>query len=87
MAKIHIASVDNNAFIYSVLINLTEVQTVEGEDIEVPIGEATVTFPHGTEMADIKTKIIDAAQGIFKAHKNALDKKADLEELEFPEIT
>lgn len=86
MAKIHIASVDNNETTYSVLIALTETQTIEGEDMEVPIGEATITFPHKTETADVKGKIVDAAQAIFKAHQNALDKKKDLEELELPDI-
>lgn len=86
MARIHIASVNNDESFYTVLIALMETQTVEGEDIDAPIGEATIRFPHDTPMEEVKKRIIKAAQDIFKAHQNALDKKKDLEELELPEI-
>lgn len=87
MATIKILSVSNDETTYSVLIALMESQTIEGEPVDIPIGEATITFPHRTETADVKDKIIDAAQGIMKAHQNARDKKKDLEELELPEIS
>ena len=86
MAKIHIASVNNDETTYTVLITLTETQTIDGEDMPVPIGEATVTFPHSTKMDDIKKAIIKTAQGIMKAHQNAQDKRRDLEEVAWPDI-
>ena len=50
MAKIVIFSVNNDEFNYSVLIGLTETRWIEGKELPVPIGEATVTFPHDTPM-------------------------------------
>lgn len=86
MAKIHIASVTNDKFTYTVLITLMETQTIEGEDMDVSLGEATITFPHDTPMEEIQKHIVKDAQDIMKAHQNALDKKHDLEELDLPDI-
>jgi len=87
MAKINIASVTNGGSVYTALIVLTETHTVDGQELPFPLGEATITFPHDTPMEDVRDKIIDTAQNIMKAHQNARDKKADLEELELPDIT
>ena len=87
MAKIKISGVGYDQSNYTVMVTLVETRTEEGKEVETPIGEAAVRFPLGTEMADIKYKIVDAAEGIMDAHKNALDKRRDIEELDFPEIT
>jgi len=86
MAKIVIAAVSNAESTYSVLFTLTETQTIEGEELPVPIGEATVTFPYDTPMDEIKKKIIKAAQGIMKSHQDAQDKRKDLDEVDWPDI-
>ena len=87
MAKIRINGVSYDQSNYTVMLSVTETRVVEGEDTESPIGEAAIRFPSSTEINDIKSRIIDAAEGIMKAHKNAKDKRKDIEELEFPEIT
>lgn len=86
MAKIYIASVSNDEATYSVLTVLTEEQVVEGTPTEVPIGEATLTFPKDAPMETMKKAIIKAAQGIQDAHKDAKDKKQDLTGVDWPDI-
>jgi len=86
MAKINIAGVRSGSKDYQVHVVLTETQTVEGEAQEVPIGEAFVLILEGTEMADVKDKIVDASEKIMDKHKDSLDKRKDIEELKFPEI-
>jgi len=86
MAKINISGVKSGSKDYTVHVVLTEKQDFEGEEQEVPIGEAFVIIPEGTERADIKDKIVDTAKKIMDKHRDALDKRKDIEELEFPEI-
>lgn len=86
MAKIRIDGVFNEGSNYTAHVALIESQMVEGVEAEMPLGEAFVNFPSGTEMADVKKKIIKAAEGIWKSHQDALDKRKDIEELEFPPI-
>lgn len=87
MAKIKIAGVGYDNSNYTVNVMVTDIQTLEGEDGEVSLGEAVVRFPSNTEMADVKTKIMDAAKLILKAYQNARDKRKDIEELELPDVT
>lgn len=87
MAKIVIGGVRSGSKDYTVHVVLTEQQEVEGQMVDVPIGEAFVLIPQGTEIADVKDKIVDAANQIMDRHKDSLDKRKDIEELEFPEIT
>lgn len=86
MATIKIAGVGTGSKDYTVHVVLTEEQEVDGQPTDAPIGEAFIVIPQGTEMADVKDKIIKAATGIMKAHKDALDKRRDIEELDFPPI-
>ena len=87
MAKINIVGVRSGSKDYTAHIVLTEQQEVEGQMTDIPLGEAFVSIPQGTEMADVKAKVVDAANGIMKAHKDAQDKRRDIEELGFPEVT
>lgn len=86
MAKINIAGVRKGDKNFTVHVILTEPRDIEGQTADLPIGEAFVAIPHGTEMPDIKDRIVDAAQGVMKAHRDAQDKRKDIEELEFPEV-
>ena len=86
MAKIQVVGVKRGAGNYTVHIILTQSQVIAGQLQDLPIGEAFVPFPHNTEMADIKDRIVDAAKGIMDAHKDAQNKRKDIEELEFPEV-
>ena len=86
MAKIVISGVSYDQSNYTVHVVLTELQNVDDQEEETAIGEAFLRFPSTTEMPDIEAKIIDAARGIMKAHKNSLDKKRDIQELPFPPI-
>lgn len=87
MAKINIMGVKSGSKDYTVHVVLTEQQQVEGQPQEMPIGEAFPTIPQGTEMADVKDIIVDAAEKILDAVKDAKDKRKDIEELDFPDIT
>ena len=87
MAKIKIGGVRYGNCNYSTMIYLVETHIENDQEVEVPLGEAGVTFPSKTEMSDVRDMIIDTAQKIMSAHKDALDKKHDIEELEFPPIT
>lgn len=86
MAKIRIDGVGYDESNYDVMVTLIETQTIEGVETEVPLGEASVRFPSDTGMEDVKKKIIKAAEGIWKSHQNAQDKRHDISELEFPPI-
>lgn len=86
MAKINIMGVRSGSKDYTVHVVLTEQQEVEGEPVDAPIGEAFVAISQGTEMADVKAQIVDAANGIMDAHRDAQNKRKDIEELEFPVI-
>lgn len=86
MAKINIAGVRSGSKDYTVHVILTEQQKVEGETVDAPIGEAFVDIPQGTEMADVKAKIIDAGNQMMDRHKDSQNKRKDIEELEFPVI-
>jgi hypothetical protein len=86
MAKIRIGGVGFNGENYTVNVVVTETQFVEDKDIDVPLGEAAVSFPKDTEAADIKDKIEDAAKGIMDANTKAKDKRKDIEEIEFAEL-
>ncbi len=87
MAKIKISGVGYDQSNYTVLISISETVTEEGQEVEKPLGEASVRFPSDTGMDDIKAKIIDAAEKVKKASDNARDKRKDIEELELPDIT
>lgn len=87
MAKINIVGVGKGEKNYVVHIVITEPQEVDGEIEEKAIGERFVPIPHGLEMKDIKDRIVKAANLAMDAHKDAIDKRKDIEELEFPEIT
>ncbi|KKM82112.1 hypothetical protein LCGC14_1322910 [marine sediment metagenome] len=87
MATIRIVGVGYSGSNYTVNVIMTETQQIDSQDHEVSLGEATIRIPSDTEMADIKDKIVDAAQGIMDAHSKAKDKRKDIEELDFPEIT
>ncbi len=87
MAKITIGGVKKGPDAFTILIILTEPQEIEGQPGEVPIGEAVITIPLDMEMADIRGRIVDTAKEVLKAHKDAKDKRKDVEELELPEIT
>jgi len=86
MAEITIVGVRSGSKDYTIHIVLTEDQDIEGESPVLVLGEAFLEIAEGTEMADVKTKIIDAATDIMKHHKDAIDKKHDLNELDFPPI-
>lgn len=87
MAKINIMGVKRGSQNYTIHIVVTEPQDIEGEIENVPIGEALITISHTLEAADIKDRIVDAAKGVMDAHKDAENKRRDIEEFEFPEIT
>lgn len=86
MAKIRVDAVGYDESNYNVMVTLIETQTIEEVETDVPLGEASIRFPSDTEIADVKQKIIKAAEGIWKAHKNAQDKRHDIAELDFPPI-
>lgn len=68
-------------------ITLTEPQEVEGVQADVTIGEAFVSIPEGMPNPEIKATIIAAAQMIMDRHKEAVAKKARLDEVTWPPIT
>jgi len=86
MAEINIVGVRTGSKEFTVHIALIESQEGEGESAVNVLGEAFLEIPEATEMADVKGKIIDAATGILNAHKDAQNKKKDIEELDFPPI-
>ncbi|MBA7708676.1 hypothetical protein ES703_117579 [subsurface metagenome] len=86
MAVINIASVQSGSKSYTVHVVLTEGEVVGDQSEVVVLGEAFLEIPEGTEMADVKDLIIKAAQGIMKKHQDSLDKRKDIEELDFPPI-
>jgi len=86
MAKINIMGVRSGSKDYTVHVVLTEQQEVEGQMTDVPLGEAFVLIPQETEKADVKDKLVEAAKGIMDRHKDAQNKRKDIEELEFPEV-
>ena len=87
MARINITGVSMGSKDFTVHMVLTEEQEVDGQMVDNIFGEAFVLIPHMTEMADVKTKIVDAATGIMKSHKDAVQKKLDIKEIDFPPIT
>ena len=86
MAKINIAGVSSGSKDYTTHVVLTEDNEPGAEFPFTILGEAFVEIPWPTEPADVKVLIVDAAQGIMKKHKDAVDKKADLSEIDFPPI-
>ena len=86
MARIVIAGVSYDQVDYHVLVTLVEAHPFEGEDVDVPLGEAAVRIPGGMEIADIKKVIVKEAEKIMDAHRNALDRRKDIEEIDFPDI-
>lgn len=86
MAVINIASVTSGSKKYTVHVVLTAEPVIDEETPVNVLGEAFLEIPEGTEMADVKDRIIDTAQGIMKKHKDSLDKRRDLDELDFPPI-
>ena len=86
MAVINIMGVSTGSKSFTVHVVLTEDQNLDDPGNVVVFGEAFLEMPSGIEMADVKSRIIDAAQGIFKKHQDSVDKKKDIEELDFPPI-
>ena len=86
MAKINIMGVRSGSKSFTVHAVLTEAgESGTPEDINI-LGEAFIEIPESTEMADVKKRIVDAATGIMKKHQDSVDKRHDIEELDFPPI-
>lgn len=86
MAFITIGRCTYNQSNYSVLVVLMDTYLVEGEERPSPLGEATVRFPSHTPDDEIKKKIVKAAEAIWKAYSDQTNKKADIEQMDFPPI-
>jgi len=86
MAKINIAGVKQGTGKYTVHVVLTEMQKIEDEQVDVPIGEAFPEFLDGTKPSAEKQGIIKAAEGIRERARDAKRKRIALQKLEFPEI-
>jgi len=87
MAKIVIAGVKRGEDNHSVHVILTEPQMIDGEEQQVALGEAFIPVPDGTKPAKVTAGIIKAARGIMAKHKQAVNYRQKLEQVEFPEIT
>jgi len=87
MAKINIMGVKRGDDNHVINITLTEPQMIEGEEQQVPLGEAFIPVPDGTKPAKVKQLIIAAGKGIMTKHKQAVNYRQKLEKVEFPEIT
>lgn len=86
MAKIVVTGVSYDQSNYTIMVTLVESRVIEDQDVDVPLGEASVRFPSDMEMPDIKKLIVKTAEEIWKAHKNSVDKGADIHQLDFPDI-
>ncbi|MBA7672193.1 hypothetical protein ES703_80367 [subsurface metagenome] len=86
MANIHIIGVNSGSKSYTVHVVLAETANPEDPGDVTVLGEAFVELPEAAEMTDVWDKIIDAAHGIMKKHKDSADKRRDIEELDFPPI-
>jgi len=86
MAVINILNVTTGSKSFTVHVALTKDQNLEDPDEVVVLGEAFLEMPEGIEMADVKSRIVDAAQAILKKHQDSVDKKKDISELDFPSI-
>ena len=86
MAVINIMGVTTGSKSFTVHVVLTEDQNPDDPEKMVVFGEAFLEMPEGIEMEDVKSRIIDAAQGILKKHQDSVDKKEDILELDFPPI-
>lgn len=86
MAKINIMGVATGSKNFTVHVVLTEERDIEGSPVDVPLGEAFLDIPEATEMADVKARIVDASQAIMKKHQDSMDKRKDIEEMDFPPI-
>lgn len=86
MAKIKVAGVSYDQSNYTIMVTLVESRVIEGDDVDVPLGEASVRFPSGMPMDDIKKLVVKTAEQISKAHHNSVDKGKDISELDFPDI-
>lgn len=87
MATIKFNSVVRRENDYLVSISLVENRTVDGERVEVPCGESIFPLPLGLALAEYRTRIIDRAQQIMDSHKDAMEKRALIDQAVWPEIT
>ncbi|MBA7648415.1 hypothetical protein ES703_56201 [subsurface metagenome] len=87
MAIINIAGVSSHNKSYTAHIVLTKDADPGDPTVVVVLGEAFVEIPQGIEKEDVKALIVDASQSIFDKHRDALNRRHDLDELEFPPIT
>lgn len=86
MAVINIAGVRSEGKGYTVHVVLTAEPVIDQETPIDVFGEAFVEIPEATEMSDVKDRIIEAAREIMKKRQDSIDKRKDLEELDFPPI-
>lgn len=86
MSKIVVTGVSYDQSNYTIMVTLVDPRVIENEDVDVPLGEASVRFPSDMEMPDIKKLIVKTAEKIWKAHKNSVDKGDDIRQLELPDI-
>lgn len=86
MAKINIMGVNSGSKSYTAHVVLTKDGPSGTPEDVIILGEAFVEIPEATEMADVKKRIVDAATRIMKKHQDSVDKKHDIEELDFPPI-
>jgi len=86
MARIEIGRVVKAGDNYRIQVILTQTQMGNNGNEKIPLGEAFISVPLAMEMEDIRRRIIDIANQLMKAHKEALDKKREIERLSFPEI-
>lgn len=69
----------------SVHISVKETQIVSGQDVEVPIGEAFITFPPDAQIRDMLPTIRERAREIEQRAEQAKERRAELQrELEAP---
>lgn len=66
-------------------ISVKEPQVVEGREVEVPLGEAFISFPSDTTIRDMLPTIRDKAREIERRAEQAKERRAELQrELENP---
>ena len=87
MPKINIAGVKSGNGINEIHLVLTETQQVEGQNVEVPIGEAFIPIPEGTTKARTKSIITARAREIkAQAEKARLSRESLAKDLDGLEV-
>lgn len=86
MAEIRISGVRMGSEDYHVHLVVVETRVVDGQEVDVPIGEVSCTFPSGATLHQAAQALIEQARAVKAHHEQAAQALQALQQMEWPAV-